>query len=263
MGCDGCELWNGTKRVCYAGTQTDGKPGRRGLAGAPGWPSSFGEPKLFLDRLAPALKWGPPTPKERDAKPWMAADMPRLIFLNDMGDTFSKKLALNWMAPLLPLMAESKHQFLLLTKRPSRMAEFSEKHPFPKNFWLGTSVTSHTSANRVEMLRKVQGGRLKFVSFEPLWSAIPSDCFEGIRWAIFGGESGDQATPCNIDNIRGGMRAAERANAAVFVKQLGSQPRGDIGPLKDSHGGDWDEWPADLRVRQFPILLDQPVPSLL
>lgn len=24
--------------------------------------------------------------------------------------------------------------------------------------------------------------------------------------------------------------------------------------LRDSHGGDWDEWPADLRVRQFPTI---------
>jgi hypothetical protein len=24
-------------------------------------------------------------------------------------------------------------------------------------------------------------------------------------------------------------------------------------PLRDRHGGDWSEWPEELRVREFPI----------
>jgi hypothetical protein len=26
----------------------------------------------------------------------------------------------------------------------------------------------------------------------------------------------------------------------------------DLGVIRDSHGGEWDEWPADLRVRECP-----------
>lgn len=95
MGCDGCELWNNKRRICYAGRQTEGRTGFKG------WPKGgFSEPELFLDRLEPALKWGPPTAGENEHKPWLNG-LPRIIFLNDMGDTFSKKLPQNWMAPIL------------------------------------------------------------------------------------------------------------------------------------------------------------------
>ena len=58
---------------------------------------------------------------------------------------------------------------------------------------------------------------------------------------------------------------------AVFVKQLGAKPIGSSEdfpastwhslnrPLADVKGGDWSEWPADLRVREFPSLAAVPV----
>ena len=50
---------------------------------------------------------------------------------------------------------------------------------------------------------------------------------------------------------------------AVFVKQMGANPFRPGEPysglptishlyLKDRKGGDMDEWPEDLRVREFP-----------
>jgi hypothetical protein len=45
---------------------------------------------------------------------------------------------------------------------------------------------------------------------------------------------------------------------SCFVKQLGADPRYIIGAveyaldLRDRKGGDPSEWPADLRVRQWP-----------
>jgi hypothetical protein len=42
----------------------------------------------------------------------------------------------------------------------------------------------------------------------------------------------------------------------VFIKQLGSRPTeaGQPFRVRDSHGGDWSEWPEDLRVQQMPAL---------
>lgn len=284
MGCEGCELWSKTVKKCYAGRKT------QGMAGAKGWPKSFEEPALFLDRLDDALRWGDPTDRERDLKPWIPRDMPRLIFLNDMGDTFSSKLSEDWLAPLLPRMAASRHQFLLLTKRPSKMVAFSERHRFPENVWPGTTVTGHKTANRADLLDKVQGGGPRFVSFEPLWTPVPKETFTHCQWAIFGGESGDKTTATQIFDLRmlaQSMIHAKLAGADVFVKQLGSRPYYDnndpadaqkinwdeandfereqyatalaeymdkvgILELKDGHGGDWDEWPEVFRVRRFP-----------
>src|SRR5262245_31262275 len=126
MGCDGCELWNPAAGVrhCYAGALTGRHAGRKG------WPDAFDRPALFPHRLDEALRWPDLTGKPRPGKPWLDG-LPRLLFLNDMGDTFTEGLALDWLAPHLPRMAASPHQWLLLTKRPRRMAEFSRSHPLP------------------------------------------------------------------------------------------------------------------------------------
>lgn len=256
MGCRGCELWNKTKRACYAGMTT------ARYAGGPNYPARFEEPKLFLDRLAPALKWGPPTTLEREKKPWIPKTMPRLIFLNDMGDTFSEGLPENWLAPLLPLFAKSEHHFILLTKRPSKMVKFSQRFPLPTNVWPGTSVTSDKTAGRVAHLRQVVGGGPKVVSFEPMWGMMPEECFEGIQWAIFGGQSGNDPVPFDLRWLRHGIVDATIAGARVFVKQYGAMPieNGQMIELEDGHGGNWDEWGEEFRIRQFPIV---PAVSLL
>lgn len=264
-GCDGCELWNSKVKICYAGKMIDGDGNRPGFRGKKGWPVQFDQPTLFLDRLAPALKWADLTGTNRAEKPWLNR-YPRIIFLNDMGDTFSRKLPLNWMAPILPLLAASPHQWLILTKRPSRLVEFSERFPLPENVWPGTSVTSDATARRVDELRKVEGGGPKFVSFEPLWSGIPVATFAGIKWAIFGGESGgEKATRLDTRWINDGIDNAYFHGAAPFVKQLGSNPyftdaelKDTPLKLKDSHGGDPEEWHEELRVREMPRLALQP-----
>jgi len=103
-----------------------------------------------------------------------------------------------------------------------------------------------------------------------------------IDWVIVGGESGAQARPCHIDWIRAILAQCRDAGVACFVKQLGSQPVASqsYGPqhihyptphgryrvsvkeltveqplvLRDPKGGDPEEWPEDLRVRDLPVV---------
>jgi protein gp37 len=258
MGCQGCELWNRERKICYAGRSTENKKGQKG------WPESFDKPTLFLERVEPTLKWGPLTEREREAKPWIPADYPRVIFLNDMGDTFSTTLPLNWMAPLLPRIAASPHQFLVLTKRPSMLRKFAERFPLPANLWPGTTFTTTVTIARIRELTKIQSGGPKFVSFEPLWSEIPADAFKGIQWAIFGGESGtpgERPTAFKLKWLEKAMLDATTHLCRRFVKQLGSNPTWVSGPLrlKDFHGGDWNEWPPEFRIREMPMLASQPI----
>lgn len=257
MGCKGCELWNAETRICYAGLQTQNR------AGFKGWPKSFGEPQLFLDRLSPALKWADLTGSDREDKPWLNG-MPRLIFLNDMGDTFTEGLPKNWLAPFLALMSYSPHQFLLLTKRPSKMLEFSQEHEFPPNFWLGVTVTSNKTLARVELLRKIAHAGPKFVSVEPIWEDIDRDAYADIDWAIFGGESGKFPTKTNLAWLLHGIERSRAYGCRPFVKQLGADCyfeapiNGAITripfPTADSHGGDAGEFPECLNVREMPVL---------
>lgn len=89
-----------------------------------------------------------------------------------------------------------------------------------------------------------------------------------IHWVIIGGESGNKARPCNVEWIRSMLHQCCMAGVPCFIKQLGSLPYtphpgwdephefngvyDDELELRDSHGGDWDEWPDDLKVREFP-----------
>lgn len=90
------------------------------------------------------------------------------------------------------------------------------------------------------------------------------DALREIHWVIVGGESGPGARPFDVAWAREIIGQCREAGAAPFVKQLGSHAVtvrpdplgiGDIeyrARLSDSKGGDWSEWPADLRVRQMP-----------
>jgi protein gp37 len=92
-----------------------------------------------------------------------------------------------------------------------------------------------------------------------------------IDWIIIGGESGPNARPFDIQWARSIVAQCKAADVPVFVKQLGSRPIEGGGhyslagpgvcmvgqlerPIKlaDRKGGNWFEWPADLRVREFP-----------
>jgi protein gp37 len=71
---------------------------------------------------------------------------------------------------------------------------------------------------------------------------------------IVGGESGPRARPCQLEWVESIRDQCFEADVPPFVKQLGakSMDRGYRFPLKDSKGGDWNEWPKDLRVREMP-----------
>lgn len=278
MGCDGCELWNKSNHSCYAGQQTDKWAGKKG------WPLAFDMPRTFPERMAKAESWKDLTGFDRDGtgKPWLNG-MPRVVFLNDMGDTFTKSLDVDWLGEFLPRIARSPHIYLLLTKRPSRFADFSSRYPLPANVWPGTTITSNKTIGRLAHLLEIESGGPKWISVEPMWEAIDfGRNLESIGWVVFGFESkqyeAHQPTRGDIDWIGNGIDQCRQAGAAPFVKQLGSAPyftanRATTDPhgltevsmnLKDIHGGDWKEWPANLRIREMPLQTHAPVnPCLL
>lgn len=83
-----------------------------------------------------------------------------------------------------------------------------------------------------------------------------------LDWIIVGGESGPRARPFDVAWARATVAACRAAGVACFVKQLGarpmfcsaSRPQGEAISLRDRKGGSMDEWPEDLRVREFPAV---------
>lgn len=133
--------------------------------------------------------------------------------------------------------------------------------PIP-NVWLGTSTENQKQADsRIGHLLACPS-KIRFLSVEPqleeisLISAVYASCRLpdsegfGFDWVIVGGESGNRARPFDPAWAQSIISQCKDAGVACFVKQMGRRPVGLN--LKDSHGGDWDEWPDDLKVRQFP-----------
>lgn len=221
MGCDGCELWNPRAgvRECYAGVLTE-----RYAGVSAGFPASFAEPRLFPERLKQALRWPDLSGCSRPDKPWLDG-RPRIVFLDDMGDTFTEGLPIDWLAEHLPAMAASPHQWLLLTKRPRRALEFASMHPFPENFWLGTSITSRASLSRIDWLLQIPA-RVRFLSVEPIKESIDlalrnwADLCP-LHWVIVGGPSGAEAAPVHPDWVRLIRDDCQEAGVPFFFKQWG------------------------------------------
>lgn len=124
------------------------------------------------------------------------------------------------------------------------------------NVWLGVSAEDQHWANlRIPALLHTPAA-VRFVSAEPLLGPVtlPEDS-AGLHWLIIGGESGPGARPLDTGWVRDLLAQCHDRGITPFVKQLGSCWAREHGG--DSHGGDWDRWPDDLRVRQFP----EPVPA--
>jgi hypothetical protein len=74
---------------------------------------------------------------------------------------------------------------------------------------------------------------------------------EHVDWVIVGGESGPKARPFDVSWASSIVEQCRSAGVPVFVKQLGANVSG-WPPTADRKGGDQNEWPAYLRVREFP-----------
>lgn len=177
-----------------------------------------------------------------------------------------------------------------------RSDHLPEKWPLP-NVFLGTSVEDQKRADqRLPWLVKCPAA-MRFVSCEPLlefvnltgqpggevWPWAEANAKgEGIELAIIGGESGRGSRECDVWNVRSLVDQCRRAGSSPFVKQLGARvndpattsatnyPESQCWPdgtrvdghrvmLNSSKGGDMEEWPLDLRVREFPC----PSPNLV
>lgn len=252
-----------TSFPCYAGQLhlfrgvDDTNPGKKTN---PGYARKFDEPKLFPGRTMAAAAWKDLTGQDRLDAPWKNA-LPRLIFVSDMGDALSRDVSFEYLLSEIILAASSpngqRHIWMWLTKRPRRMAEFSDRLiakniKWPDNLVAMTSVTSSRTVGRVAELQKVRC-TFRGLSVEPLWTSVQLP-LQGINHVIVGGESGTGAKPFQIEWARDIIRQCRQSGAAPFVKQLGAKPFDGNHRLHlhDSHGGDWNEWPSDLRVREFP-----------
>jgi protein gp37 len=204
---------------------------------------------------------------------------PRRIFVNSMSDLFHEALSDDDIGRVFNVMAMCpQHIFQVLTKRADRMQSLMtgpKRHDIwspkfwhrsmPANIWLGVSVEDQERADeRIPHLLATPAA-VRFLSCEPLLGPLDlggyigpnvvgkNDALRGVDWVICGGESGPGARPCQLYAMVSIVDQCKAANVPVFVKQLGRDPRTPfVFSVKDAKGGDINEFPLRLQVRQFP-----------
>lgn len=157
---------------------------------------------------------------------------------------------------LFALIKATPHlRWQLLTKRPDNIARFLPDGDWP-NVWLGTTVESQEYTWRLDALMEVPHRvPVRFCSAEPLLGRLDVSSSLGgdgrVNWVIVGGESGGGAREFHPAWARSLLEQCRAANVACFVKQLGAAP---VGLTVRGKGGDLDDIPPDLRVRDFPAV---------
>ncbi len=215
----------------------------------------------------------------------------RLVFTCSWSDWFIED-ADEWRGDAWKIIKDTPFlTYQILTKRPENIADrlpsdWSDGYP---NVWLGVSIENKkVQDERIPILLSVPA-MTRFLSVEPLleslsfrWMAawkradgsrtalrsdsvgqsrnLVTDQLDGLReldWLILGGESGNENSyykyrPSQLEWYAEIISQCREARVPVFMKQLGTY-LGKQMKLRDSHGGNIDEWPERLQVREFPI----------
>lgn len=213
----GCTKFTAGCENCYAERMAR----RLQAMGAPGYENGF-EISIHRDRFFDPIRW----------------KKSRMVFVCSMGDLFHKAVSEEVVNQLFEVMEQSPaHTFQVLTKRAVRLLEVRR---WPKNVWAGVTVENNVTTARIHCLR-ASGAKVKFLSCEPLLSALPGLDLNGIDWVIVGGESGPCARPMDPEWVRGIRDQCIASNVPFFFKQWGGVHKKENGCLLD--GVEWKQFP--------------------
>ncbi len=184
---------------------------------------------------------------------------PEMVFTCSWSDWFIEE-ADEWRDEAWHVIKKTPHlTYQILTKRPERIlehlpADWGEGYA---NVWLGVSVENQDNVGRIRIIESIPA-KVKFISFEPLIGLLISDFIGAVDWIIIGGESGNDTgywryRPCAlewIERLVDGYRSSPH-QTAIFVKQMGTH-LAKLLQMTDSHGGNLEDFPVYLRIREFP-----------
>lgn len=166
---------------------------------------------------------------------------PQMVFVNSMSDLFHDEVPIDTIKAIFQTMNNAPiHTFQVLTKRAERLAQLAPELNWTPNIWMGVTVENQDNLYRVDLLRSTNA-HIKFVSAEPLLSALETIDLTGIDWLIVGGESGPGCRPIKEDWILDLKQKAEQNNTAFFFKQWGGTNKKKAGSLLQ--GKEYKEYP--------------------
>lgn len=201
----------------------------------------------------------------------------RRVFCASLADWLDNEVPIEWLVDLLDLIRRTPNlDWLLLTKRVGNWrkqvgAALNAANDVslrewlalwlsgdaPANVWVGATIVNQAEADRdIPKLLDIPA-RVRFLSMEPLLSAVDlraylcdfdlgrgSGGWGNLHWVIVGGESGHKARPMSPHWAQAIVGQCRAAGVAVLVKQLSS---GGSKPIKHM-----PDFPEGLRFREFP-----------
>jgi protein gp37 len=219
-GCDNCyalALSNRLKAMGAEKYQNDGDPRTSG----PG----FGV-TIHPDSLAQPHKW----------------KSPKVVFVNSMSDLFHANVPIAFVRDIFDVIRDTpQHTYQILTKRAHRMARLADQLDWPDNLWMGVSVESFDAVDRIDHLRATPAA-IRFLSCEPLLTALPNLDLAKVDWVIAGGESGPNARAMDPTWVADIRDQCEEAAVAFYFKQWGGRTPKANG--RELDGRTWDEMPT-------------------
>jgi protein gp37 len=219
-GCDNCYALALAKRLKAMGTakyQNDGDPRTSG----PGFAVTIHPSALDLP-----YRW-------RGSK---------VVFVNSMSDLFHARVPMGFIRDVFDVIRETpQHTYQALTKRALRMDRLADRLDWPENLWMGVSVEASDVVSRIDHLRRVPAAT-RFLSCEPLLTALPDLDLTGIDWVIAGGESGPNARPMDPSWVADLRDQCVDREVAFFFKQWGGRTPKQHG--RELDGRHWDDMPA-------------------
>jgi protein gp37 len=200
---------------------------------------------------------------------------PRLIFPCSWSDFFIEQ-ADAWRPEAWRIIqATPHHTYQMLTKRVERIERnlplyktgWRQGLPYiPRNVLMGLSAENDDEfQSRAPVLENVVRFNYSrwWISAEPLlgpmqnlwWWLDDDDGLVAPSWVVVGGESGNdngkyKYRECKLEWIEDIVEQCKNHGVPVFVKQVGTHLAKKLG-LKDRAGGNMEEWPEHLRVRQM------------
>lgn len=272
---EGCQRWSEECEQCYAEYLVVHR------FHLPVW----GPPSTTERKRTGEATWKKPEQLNRECK---VSGVRKRIFCASLADVFEDHPMLPlWREDLWKLIERcTSLDWMLLTKRPEnilRMVPETWKNTWPNHVWQGTTIGLNKYVyKRLRWLVQIPAPVL-FLSIEPQLEDIDltpafhkmetasdgtnkpvaprlrPDGSPLVNFVITGGESQNNAAhhprPYDLSWARSVVEQTRKAGAKAFVKQMGDNPVENGKSLKGKFGykgSDFDSFPEDLRIREFP-----------
>ena len=158
---------------------------------------------------------------------------PSRIFVNSMSDLMHEQIPLPYIQEVFSVIAaNSKHLFLVLTKRAELLHQYNPSLSWPANLLMGVTVEHRNYIDRIRLLQETNA-IFKVIFFEPLLGDIGEVDLTGINFAFIGGESGPNFRPLNRDWIYSIKEQCDKQGCTFILKHFGGYPKEANGCLLD------------------------------